>query len=352
MISVSKSNYIRFHFMKVTKNNHKRIQDTILIMDYNSVHLEEIEVYDIKKCLQYRDTSTVTWLNIENVPPSDFVNELSLDFDLHPVILQDILTSDNRPKIEVMDDYIYIVLKMLYNSSDKKHILKEQVSIIISDKFIISTQQGIEGDVFDSVRQTIRRNKSTTRNSGTDYLFYKLLDAIIQAYFQVLEVNGEKMEELEEAMFNNPDVNTLNSLYILKRSILDMRKAVWPLREVLSNLERSESNIIKKSTNIYIRDLYERVIEVLDTIEIHRENLTGLLDLYLSSTSNKMNSVMKVLTMIATIFMPLSFVASVYGMNFRYMPGLENHAGFFIVIVIMILIFTAMMMFFINKKWL
>lgn len=323
-----------------------------MIMDYNLSHVEEKKTTKLDECVPYKDTPTVTWINIDNVPPVNFLHKLGLGFDLHPVILKDIVTLNQRPKLELADDYVYLVLKMLYLDGERKHVVSEQVSFVVAKKFVISTQQGIIGDVFDAVRNAIRNETSTTRHSGTDYLGYKLLDAIVNGYFGVLELYGEKMEALEDEMLRDPTKKTLHALHHLKRGILDMRKAVWPLREVISSLERGDSPLIKNSTRIYLRDVYERVIQVIDTIETQRETLTGLLDVYLSSTSNKLNSVMKVLTMIATIFMPLSFLAGVYGMNFRYMPGLDFHYGFAAMIALMLWVFIGMIMYFRRKKWL
>ncbi len=332
------------------KNTPKK-QNTITVMDYDQAHLEEKKTARLEDCVPYRHKPTVTWINIDQVPPADFLHELGLGFDLHPVVLSDIRTPNQRPKLEIMEDYVYLVLRMMSLNKDKK-IVPEQVSLIIANKFLISTQEGIQGDVFDSVRKAIRNVKSTTRRSGTDYLGYKLLDAIVNAYFGVLEVYGETTDKLEDQMLKNPTTKTLHNLHSLKQSILDMRKAVWPLRDVVGSLERGDSPLIKKTTRIYLRDVYQRLTQVIDTIEIQRETLTGLLDVYLSSTSNKMNSVMKMLTIITTVFMPLSFLAGVYGMNFRYMPGMESLFGFPIMAGLMLLVFLSMMIYFRLKKWL
>jgi len=337
---------------KTADNHQLQKSNTLTLMDYTPARMEEKQTKRLAECVPYKDKASVTWINIDNVPPANFLRELGLGFDLHPVILQDILAVDQRPKVEAMEDYLYIRLKMIYASGKEDKIVGEQVSLIIARKFVISTQQGIAGDVFDSVRQAIRHEESTTRHSGTDYLAYKLLDAIVNGYFGVLEFYGEQMEAVEDEMLRDPRKKTLHALHHLKRGILEMRKAVWPLREVISALEREDSPIIKKATRIYLRDVYERVIQIIDTIETQRETLTGLLDIYLSSTSNKLNSVMKVLTMIATIFMPLSFLAGVYGMNFRYMPGLEAHTGFAVMILLMFGVFLTMIMYFRRKKWL
>lgn len=335
-----------------SKNNKSSANNTITVMDYSPAHAEEKTRATIEDCVHYKETPSVTWVNIDSVPPAKFLHELGLGFDLHPVILEDILTLNQRPKIEFMDDYIYLVVRMLYLDTSETKVLSEQVSLIIAKKFVISTQQGVAGDVFDPVRAAIQHDYSKTRHNGTDYLGYKLLDAIVNAYFKVLELYGEKMETLEGEMLTKPTTKTLAVLHDLKQEILEMRRMVWPLRELINALERGDSLLIKKSTRIYLRDVYERAIQVIDTIETHRETLTGLLDVYLSSTSNKMNSVMKVLTMIATIFMPLSFVAGVYGMNFRYMPGLESVWGFPAVFMIMALVGLGMLRYFWKKGWL
>lgn len=343
-------------FMPATKekSNKKRLSDNLIsVMDYSETHLEEKETHDLAECVRYKNTPEITWINIDNVPPLSFLSELGLGFDLHPVIMEDIVNPNQRPKIEILDDYIYIVLKMLTpGKTANQPFVSEQVSIVMANKFVITLQQGVKGDAFDHAREWIRKEKTRIRSLGTDYLVYELIDDIVNNYFKVLEDFGERIELLEADLIKNPSQQTLRSIYSLKREILGLRKAIWPLREVVDILERGDSPLIKKSTRIYLRDIYDRVVQAIDTMETYRDMSTGMLDIYLSSLSNRMNSVMKVLTIIATIFMPLTFLAGLYGMNFKYMPGLASPLGFDAMILVMLAVFWGMIIYFKKKGWL
>lgn len=336
------------------KQNKKRLQNNLIsVIDYSEKHLEEKKTHDLSECVHYKNTPEVTWINIENVPPLSFLSELGLGFDLHPVIMEDIVNPNQRPKIEILDDYIYIVLKMLTpGKNPSQPFVSEQVSIVMANKFVITLQQGVRGDAFDHARELIRKEKTRIRSLGTDYLVYELIDDIVNNYFKVLEDFGERIESIETELVKDPSQKTLRSIYSLKREILSLRKAIWPLREVVDILERGDNPLIKKSTRIYLRDIYDRVVQAIDTMETYRDMASGMLDIYLSSLSNRMNSVMKVLTIIATIFMPLTFLAGLYGMNFRYMPGLASPWGFDAMVIIMLLVFWGMIIYFKKKKWL
>ncbi|MBI5640616.1 MAG: magnesium/cobalt transporter CorA, partial [Nitrospirae bacterium] len=256
------------------------------------------------------------------------------------------------PKMEDYSDYLYIVLKMLYYDDKVKRIITEQISLICGPNFVISFQEGLEGDVFSAVRDRIRNNKGRIRKMGADYLVYSLLDAVVDNYFMILEKLGEDIEDLEEKLITKPTSETLHEIHYLKREMIFLRKAVWPLREVISGLERGESALIHESTRVYLRDVYDHTIQVIDTIETFRDMVSGMLDIYLSSISNRLNAVMKVLTIIATIFMPLTFIAGVYGMNFRHMPELDWQYGYPLIWLVMITIGISMLIFFRKKDWL
>jgi len=341
--------------MPATKTTRARtLNDNLIsLMDYSETYLEEKQTNDLADCVHYKDTPEVTWINIDNVPPLAFLSELGLGFDLHPVILEDITNPHQRPKIEILDDYIYLVLKMLAPCKMGGHsFTTEQVSIVMASKFVITLQQGVRGDAFDHSRELIRKEKTRIRSLGTDYLTYELVDGIVNNYFKVLENFGERIENMETELIKNPNQKTLRSIYALKREILGLRKAIWPLREVVDILERGDSPLIKKGTRIYLRDIYDRVVQAMDTLETYRDMASGMLDIYLSSVSNRLNGVMKVLTIITTIFMPLSFLAGLYGMNFRYMPGLDSPIAFDMMVGAMALVFIGMLMFFKKKGWL
>jgi magnesium transporter len=240
---------------------------------------------------------------------------------------------------------------MLHYNEKKNEIEAEQISLILGPHFVISFKESQSG-VFDPIRERIRNQKSRVRKTGADYLAYALIDAIVDNYFIILEKLGEQIEDLEEELVTNPTPETLQAIHTLKREMIFLRKSVWPLREVVSGLERGESPLIHESTDIYLKDVYDHTIQVIDTIETFRDMISGMLDIYLSSISNAMNAVMKVLTIIATIFIPLTFIVGIYGMNFKYMPELEWRWGYFIAWAIMIVIGFVMVLYFKRKKWL
>jgi magnesium transporter len=323
----------------------------ITIIDYDGETFQEKEAKSVEECFSFKETATVTWINIDGVHESELVGKLGTHFGVHPLILEDIMTTAQRPKMEDMGDYIYVVLWMLSSGKGKDGVVSEQVSLILGPNFVISFQESAGGDVFDPVRDRIRTGKGRLRKQGPDYLAYALLDAIVDNYFLVLEKMGERVESLEEALISEPDQETLHEMHVLKREMIQVRRSVWPLREVISGLERVESPLIKQSTRIFLRDVYDHTIQVIDTVETYRDMLSGMLDIYLSSVSNRMNQVMKVLTIIATIFIPLTFIAGIYGMNFRFMPELEWHWGYFVVLGIMLAIGILMVIFFRRKRW-
>ena len=302
--------------------------------------------------MHFKETPSITWINIDKVPPIMFLKELQLGFDLHPVVIEDILNLNQRPKIEILDDYIYTVLKMLRLDEEKKRIIPEQVSIVLSHKFLITFQQGVRGDTFQPVRDLIGKTGTRIRTQGTDYLCYELIDSVVANYFDILEHFSNKIEVLEKEIATRPNSKTLHSIYSLKRTILHFRKSVWPLREVISMLERGESQLIKKSTRIYLRDLYDQMVQIVDAIDTYRDILSGLLDLYLSNVSNRTNSIMKVLTIITTVFMPLSFMTGYYGMNFSHLPGLNSNIAPILLTAAMLFVFAGMLWFFKKKQWL
>ena len=324
----------------------------IRLIDYDEAQLQEKEPKTIEECFPFKDLPTVTWVNIDGLHDVKVMEKVGKHFCLHPLVLEDILNTEQRPKIEDFDDYIFVVMKMLYYDANDGEIRAEQISIILGPNFVLSFQERV-GDTFNPLRERIRGAKGRVRKMGPDYLTYSLLDAIVDNYFVVLEKLGEQIEGMEEELVSNPTPGTLQRIHNLKREMIFLRKSVWPLREVVSRLERGESELIKDSTGIYLRDVYDHTIQVIDTIETYRDMLSGMLDIYLSSISNRMNQVMKVLTIIATIFIPLTFVAGIYGMNFEYMPELRWHwfypKAFWLV---MLGIAAVMLVYFRRKRWL
>jgi len=324
----------------------------ITLINYDEAQYQEREIKKIEECFPFEIKPTITWLNINGIHDVEIMEKIGEQVGLHPLLLEDIMNTDQRPKIEDFGDFIFITLKMLYCCNEKKNEIEvEQVSLILGLNFVISFQER-EGDVFNSIRERIKKGKGKMRKSGADYLAYTLIDAIVDNYFIILEGTGEKIEEMEEKLITNPTPNTLQGIHNLKRDMIFLRKSVWPLREVISGLERTESSLIKESTGIYLRDVYDHSIQVIDTIETFRDMISGMLDIYLSSISNKMNEVMKVLTIIATIFIPLTFIVGIYGMNFEYIPELKLHWGYFAVLFIMAVVSIIMIIYFRKKKWL
>ena len=324
----------------------------ITVIDYDETHFIEENFDSIETCFTFRDKPTVTWINIDGIHQAEIVEKMGACYNLHPLVLEDIQNTEQRPKIESYDDYLYIVLKMLYFDEAANAVSTEQVSLVVGQNYVISFQEGLEGDVFGHLRERLRNEKGRARKLGADYLAYSLIDAIVDNYFAILEKLGEKIELLEDRLVTNPTTTTLHDIHYLKREMIYLRKAVWPLREVISILSRSDSAIVQESTRIYMRDVYDHTIQVIDTVESYRDMVSGMLDIYLSSVSNRLNAVMKVLTIIATIFMPLTFIAGVYGMNFKHMPELEWPYGYYMIWGIMIVIAGWMLVFFRRKKWL
>jgi len=329
----------------------KRMEEVkISIIDYDEEHLQEKETKSIEECFPYKNKPTVTWINVDGLHEIKVVEEIGKCFNLHPLILEDIVDTDQRPKIKDFRDYIFIVLKMLYYDKEDNEIQVEQVSLILGKNYVISFQER-EGDVFNAIRERIRNNIGRIRKLGADYLVYALIDAIIDNYFIIIEKLGEKIENLEDKVSSRPKPANLRVIHRLKRDLIFLRKSVWPLREVISILERGESSLILESTNVYLRDIYGHTIQVMDTVETLRDMTSGMLEIYLSSVSNRMNEIMKMLTIVATIFIPLTFITGIYGMNFRYMPEIKWFWGYPIVLLGMLIIGIVMLIYFKRKKW-
>jgi len=323
----------------------------ISYMDYHPDHLEEKDGCSVKNCVSLLKESSISWINVSGVHDVTVIEEFGREFDLHPLILEEIAFTDQRPKFEDFGDYLFVVLKMLSYNEEKKSIEGEQISLILKDSCVISFQEK-EGDIFDPVRARIRSNKGRIRKMGADYLFYVLLDAVVDHYFLILEKYGDSIEDLDDAIVENPNSNILQVVHSIKRDVLFMRRSAWPLREVLNGILRSETPLLKKTTDMFLRDVYDHTIQVIETVDTFRDMLAGIHDTYLTSMSNRMNEVMKVLTIIATIFIPLTFIAGIYGMNFTFMPELKWKGGYFMVWGVIVVVAFLMIWFFRRKKWL
>ncbi len=324
----------------------------ITIIDYDKNTFNEREATEVKECFPFKDTPTVTWINVEGINDTGLLEKLGECYGLHPLVLEDIVNTDQRPKFEDYGDYVYIVLKMIYYKNSETGVVTEQVSLVLGKNYVLSFQEGIEGDIFNPIRERIRTGVNKLRSQGADYLTYSLMDAIVDSYFEVLEKLGEDVEYLEDELVTNPGQDALQLIHNLKHQMIYLRRSVWPLREVIAALERGETPLIKSTTMIYLRDVYDHTIQVIDTIETLRDMLSSMLDIYLSSISNRMNEIMKVLTIIATIFIPLTFIVGLYGMNFKYMPELDSRWGYPGVWAVMIVVVIIMLAYFRRRKWL
>jgi magnesium transporter len=318
---------------------------------YNKDIIEEKKMESPCECLEEKDFKGVYWINVCGIHDAGIIEQIGNNFGLHSLVMEDILNTFQRPKHENLEDYIFTVLKMLYYDKSKTEVQSEQVSFILGSNFVVTFQER-EEDVFDPVRERIRKAKGLIRKKGADYLFYALIDAIVDNYFLLMEGLGEEIEVLEDQLLEHPAPAILQIIHNLKREMIFLRKAVWPLREIINGLLKDESKLIKKATEIYLRDIYDHIIQVIETTETYRDMVAGLQDLYLSSVSNKMNEVMKVLTIIATLFIPLTFIAGIYGMNFEFMPELKWKFGYFFIWGVMVVAAAVMFIYFKRKKWL
>ena len=329
----------------------KRVDDvTITVMDYEDGEVHEAAIDSPEACRPYLDTDSVTWINVIGLHDAEVLSELGAVLDIHPLVVEDILNTAQRPSLEDHGSYIFCVVKMFYRGEGHGAIVSEQVSLVLGRGCLVTFQE-VEGDVFGVIRDRIRDGQGRIRRMGCDYLAYALLDAIVDNYFVVLEDVGDRIEDLEERVLDHPDPKSLQGIHRLKRDMIFMRKNLWPLREVVNNLDRSESDLISKGLTPYLRDLYEHTFQVIDTVETWRDMLSGALDIYMTGVSNRMNEVMKVLTVIATIFIPLTFVAGIYGMNFKHMPELDWLFAYPAVLFIMLIIGVGMAIFFKRKRW-
>lgn len=320
------------------------------IIDYNKHDLVESEESDIRACLPIIQKDSITWINITGIHDTKMIADLGSQFGLHSLVLEDVVNSEQRPKIDDYGEYLFTVLKMLYAEKTTHTIVHEQVSLVVAPSYVISFQT-LADDVFDPVRNRIRQGRGRIRNRGSDYLAYALIDTIVDNYFKVLESLGDKIEALDDHVISNPQTEMLHEIQQLKREVLYIRKSTWPLREITSTLLKGESSIVQDDTHIYLKDVHDHTVQVLETVEIYRDMLSTILDIYLSSLSNRMNEVMKVLTIMATIFIPLTFIAGIYGMNFKRMPELEWSWSYPALLVIMVAIFIGMLLWFKRKKW-
>jgi magnesium transporter len=325
------------------------------VIDYGPDHFEEKDVQHVEDLAPYCDSPTVTWINIEGLHDIPLLEALGREFNIHPLTLEDVLNCGQRPKLEDYGGYHFIVMKSL-RIDEESCLEMEQISFILAEGFVITLQE-IPGDSFEAVRERLRKGKGQIRAAGPDYLAYALIDALVDEFFPVLEDYGERLETLEDTVIKKATPGTLNEIHQIKRELLMVRRAAWPEREVINALQREGNELIRPETRVFLRDCYDHTIQVIDMIETYRDLAGGLLEVYLSSVSNRMNEIMKVLTIISTIFMPLSFIAGVYGMNFDRsspynMPELGWTYGYPAVLCVMLTVAVGLILYFRRKGWL
>lgn len=322
------------------------------LLHYDSEQFEESEISDVATGVAARVRPGVTWINVEGVHEVGLLERFAESFGLHPLVTEDIANTSQRPKLEDYGSYLYIVVRMLSWHAETREVISEQVSLILGPNFVLSFQEGIEGDAFNPIRERLRSAKGRVRREGADYLAYSLIDAIVDGYFVVLERLGEEIERLDEELAGSRTAGVARGIHLLKREMIYLRRSVWPLRETINGLQRAESSLVRPSTAVYLKDVYDHSIEVIDSVETYRDVLTGMLENHLSLLTTRLNEVMKVLTVIATIFIPLSFITGIYGMNFRHMPELGWRWGYPLVLGVMAAIGVGMLAIFRRQRWL
>lgn len=335
----------------ISMDGESRGGSLISVMDYSQDSCNEQNIDTSADLAKFPHADNPTWINVIGVHEADLIAEIGQVFGIHPLTLEDIMNTGHRPKCEDFDSYLFITLKMLTFNNNQCVIESEQVSLILTKNCVITFQER-PGDVFDTIRDRIRMGKGRVTKMKTDYLAYALIDAIVDNYFIILETIGDRIEKLEGDLLTKADYSTMKMVHHFKQELLFMRKAVWPLRDLINGTQRKEAELITDETVMYYRDIHDHSIQVIDTMEVYRDMISGIQDVYLSSTGNRLNEIMKVLTLFAAIFIPLTFIAGIYGMNFENMPELSWKWGYFGVLGVMASLTVIMVLFFKKNKWL
>ena len=326
----------------------KKVEEArVSIVEYTEGSFNEREIKAVTECPLIPPSAT-TWINVTGIHQGEIIKKLGECFNLHPLLLEDTMNTNQRPKVEDYGEYIFIVLKTL--AYRDRGISIEQVSLVLGRNWIISFAEG-ECGFLNEIKERLKAGKGRIRKMSPDYLAYSIMDMIVDNYFVVAERLGESIEELEEKLLTKPTPELMRSIHYLRKEMTLMRKAVWPVRDAIGTLERTDSPLITGTTDVYLRDVYDHTIRVIDTLDTYRDTVTGMLEVYLSNTSNRMNEIMKVLTVVATLFIPLTFIVGVYGMNFRVMPELEWKWGYPAIMILMAAVAVAMVVYFKRKKW-
>jgi magnesium transporter len=329
----------------------------IVLIDYNNSKVTHKELITPEECTAYLDTESVSWVDVQGLGNVKVLQQLGKVFDLHPLILEDMVNVPERPKIEDYEDQLVIIARMVVPRENLSGFHSEQVSFVLGKHYLLTVQEEPELDCFGTVRMRIKKGKGIIRKQGADYLAYALLDAIIDGFFPVLESYGERIEQLEEEVLLNPTEHTIQKIYRIRRELLQLRRAIWPQRDAVNSLIRDGNQLVNQEVQFYLRDCYDHAVQVMDIVEHYREITSGLMDVYLSVVNNRMNEIVKFLTVISSIFIPLTFIAGIYGMNFNTevspwnMPELSFYWGYPLCLAAMAVIATGMVFFFWRKGW-
>jgi magnesium transporter len=323
----------------------------IRYLDYDASKIDEAEVDDVSPCFPLQDAPTVSWINVDGLHDVDLIRDVGGRFGWHPLLLEDIVSVGQRAKVEQYDDVVFIVLPMLSWNAERRQVDDEQLSLILDERYVFTFQERF-GDVFENVRDRLRNGRGRIRQRGPDYLAYALIDAVVDHYFSVIEAVGDVTDELEGEVLLDPQAGTMHRLHLLKRELISVRRAVWPLREMLTQLLRAEAEYLSPETRVFARDVYDHALQVADTVDALRDVVSGALDVYLSTMSQRTNEVMKMLTIMASIFIPLTFLAGIYGMNFDFMPELHRPWAYPTLLSVMAVLAGAMLVYFKRKGWL
>lgn len=321
----------------------------ICVLDYDTEKVWEGDLDHVDDTTRFRDSATVSWINVTGIHDHKVISRLGELYSIDPLILEDVMNTGHRPKVEDMGQNLFFTLKMLY-TDDAGHICSEQVSLILGQSYVISFQED-EDDIFDSIRDRIRNATGLVRKRGADFLVYRLVDTVVDHYFVVLDTVEASIDVLEDDLMRHPGQDHMRRIQAMKHDLIFLRRSIMPLRDAVSSLEKGLSKLVDKHTARYFRDVYDHIIHISDTLDSHREVLKGLTDIQLANQNNRMNEVMKVLTVISTIFIPLTFIVGVYGMNFQFMPELGWRWGYPAVWVLMSGILFGLVYYFKRKKW-
>jgi magnesium transporter len=329
----------------------KSKKQRITVFDFDESEVQDFQCKKVEDCFPFKNRKSVSWINIDGLHNTDNISKIGEHFNIHPLVLEDILNTKIRPQIEEYDDYVFISLKMLGLSENQDRINSEQLSFILGENYVLTFQEK-RGDIFDGLRNRIKEGKGVIRKRGNDYLLYRLIDTVVDHYYFIIENYSERIEKLEEKVLEEEGDEFVFDVQSMKRRVTSLRRQILPLREILTVLKKDENEVLQESTRLFVSDVYDHILHILDSIDSQKEALTSMLELHTSLLGHKMNQIMKVLTIMASIFIPLTFVAGIYGMNFEHMPELGWKYGYFGVWGLMLLIFIGMLFYFRRKKWL